>query len=45
MKSAQNKLLNQTRNKRGLIFMFGLYARWLVSAFQNNIEDRVENDR
>ena len=25
-----NKLLSQTRNKRGLIFIFGLYARWLA---------------
>ena len=29
----QNKILNQTRNKRGLVFFFGLYARWLASAF------------
>jgi hypothetical protein len=28
----QNKMLNQTRNKRGLVFIFGLCARWLASA-------------
>jgi len=26
-------MLNQTRNKRGLVFTFGLCARWLASAF------------
>ena len=25
-----HKLLSKTRNKRGLIFIFGLYARWLA---------------
>ena len=31
-KTAANKMLNQTRKYRGLVFIFGLCARWLASA-------------
>jgi hypothetical protein len=29
-----NKMLNQTRNKRGLVFIFGLCARWCMVVVQ-----------
>jgi hypothetical protein len=33
LKKPQNKGVNQTRNERGLVFNFGLFARWLRMAF------------
>lgn len=40
-----NKLLNQPRNNRGLVFTFGLFARWLASALAgHNIRNSCQNE-